>query len=848
MPWFRRSSFRLPTPSQGRDHIPEVPPNFRSQLVHEISHYEIDRKYETRQLLGQGSYGSVHLVCERTTQQKKASKSIARPEAWGRERFRMEGMVMQNADHPYILRLFEWFENGDQATLICQFCEGGELLSAIRKGRASGSVLEESWAACALRQPFQALVYLHNKGIVHKDLKVENLLLLRSIVSDDGRAFGRPPHVVVSDFGTAEICMRGLSSPFVARGTKVAGTPATMSPECLQGNCSAKSDIWSMGCVMYEMFANVLPFHLSGSMADADAHQDAWLQLHKQGPKWDKLRCSTSAKDLCQKLLSFREVGRPNATDCLKHSWLKQQKSNLGKEEKTFLRTALTRWASTSQCGKALFLKMASTCSFVDRFAQAFCKLDSDDNGMLERNEVFSATQMLGIQKDAAKKLVNALDQNCDGSIQYLEFCAACLLASTDELYALLSQEFQALCAGEKGCPRQALQILLKDLRPLVADSGGYFPEEVKKEGRLSFKDFCLFFGQQVEEPEEPEGSHPISTTEMESMLKAKEEVPSPRSAQSSPRAFKAQAAGGHTLGEGETGSLIRRRQQGHEKASSMPSTPTSQSAALPMQSKANDCDVEFRPVSKPKAGRPSTPVEGDARRREKSTAPETPTLTMPGSDMKANGPKALEHSSVGPSQMRPQGSPGRNSRSAKNDSNEASPQATPRQSGGVSQKQERRGPPQASRRSHVHEPAKDGSVFQANLSAKDLHPSDLDAVQSGRTVEKTAPGKGRRPSDQELKPVGLVPPARQETMSTQSTFGGMEFETSAASSSQEEAIPPSFDTSVSQADPTAHIENNKDDNVILPDHVAQNAREDTGTAFNFATPAKAVSRVMVSL
>jgi len=725
----------------------------------------------------------------------------------------MEGMVMQNADHPYILRLFEWFENGDQATLICQFCEGGELLSAIRKGRARGAVLEESWAACALRQPFQALVYLHNKGIVHKDLKVENLLLLRSIVSEDGRAFGRPPHVVVSDFGTAEICMRGLSSPFVARGTKVAGTPATMSPECLQGNCSAKSDIWSMGCVMYEMFANVLPFHLSGSMADADAHQDAWLQLHKQGPKWDKLRCSTSAKDLCQKLLSFREVGRPNAADCLKHSWLKQQKSNFGKEEKTFLRTALTRWASTSQCGKALFLKMASTCGFVDRFAQAFCKLDSDDNGMLERNEVFSATQMLGIQKDAAKNLVNALDQNRDGSIQYLEFCAACLLASTDELYALLSQEFQALCAGEKGCPRQALQILLKDLRPLVADSGGYFPEEVKKEGRLSFKDFCLFFGQQVEEPE-AEGNHPIAAVEKESMLKAKEkeEVPSPRSAQSSPKAFK---AGGHAPGEGETGSLIRRRQQGHEKASSMPSTPTSQSAAPPMHS------------------------------------------AMRGFEMKANGPKAPEPSSaaqVGLSPSRPsqQGTPRRNSRaSAKNDSNEASPQATPRQSGRASQKQDPqkgRSPPQASRRSHVHEPARDGSVFQANPSAKDLHASDLDAVQSGRTVEKAA-GKGRRPSDQELKPVGLVPPGRQETMSTQSTFaGGMEFETSAASSSQEEAIPPSFDTAVSQAEPMAHIENDNDSNVILPDHVAQNAHKDSGTAFNFATPAKAVSRVMVSL
>ncbi|CAE7294762.1 CPK3 [Symbiodinium natans] len=495
MPWFRRSSFRLPTPAQGREHVGEVPQNFRSQLVHELSHYEVERKYDTRQLLGQGSYGSVYLVYEKSTQQKRASKSITRPEGWGRERFRMEGLVMQNSDHPHILRLFEWFENGDQATLICQFCEGGELLSAIRKGRARGAVLEESWAARALRQPFQALVYLHNKGIVHKDLKVENLLLLRSIVADDGNAFCRLPHVVVCDFGTAEICVRGLSSPFVARGSKVAGTPATMSPECLLGNVSAKSDIWSMGCVMFEMFANSLPFHLSGSMADAEMHQDAWIQLHKQGPKWERLRCSASAKDLCQRLLSFREVGRPSAAECLKHTWIKQQKGDLGKDEKLFLRTALTRWASTSPCGKALFLKMASTCAFVDRFAEAFSKLDSDDNGMLERSEVFNAAQMLGIQKDAAKKLVDALDQNRDGSIQFLEFCAACLLASTDELQGLLLQEFQALGAGEKGCPRQVVHMLLKDLRPLVADSGGHFPEEVKKDSMVCLQVHRVCFG-----------------------------------------------------------------------------------------------------------------------------------------------------------------------------------------------------------------------------------------------------------------------------------------------------------------------------------------------------------------
>ncbi|CAE8631262.1 unnamed protein product, partial [Polarella glacialis] len=164
-----------------------------------------DAQLEELEVIGQGSYGTVYRVRERATGRTRVMKSVVRPESWNQDRLRMEGDIMKHLDHPHIMRIFSWFENGDTARLVMEYCTGGEILSAIRKGRANGETMKEGWASTAVRQTFQALAYLHAKGVVHKDLKGENILLLHDTMDDKGKHFGNEPHVVVCDLGTAEV-------------------------------------------------------------------------------------------------------------------------------------------------------------------------------------------------------------------------------------------------------------------------------------------------------------------------------------------------------------------------------------------------------------------------------------------------------------------------------------------------------------------------------------------------------------------------------------------------------------------------------------------------------------------
>jgi len=439
----------------------------------------------------------VHKVQERTTGQSRVMKTVVRPEGWDDNKLKMEAELLRNLDHPHILRIFSWYEDGDAINIVMEHCEGGELLKVVRAGRRQGYDVSEIWLATAIRQTFEALVYLHSKSVVHKDLKGQNILLLQTTEDDNnGYLFETMPHIVVCDLGIAEVCCRGI---FGMRGKRVAGTPATMAPEVWMGSCGPKSDVWSMGCVMFELFANRLPFEVVGAGFVAPSkQQEKWLELHRKGPDWKLMACSQNALNLCKQLLTFKEASRPTASESLRHPWFKLcEEIRLTEKEVSALCKAMLSWRQRNPMQRALCLKMAVGCTCINKFASIFTKFDKDHSGILDKGEVMSALQQLGMDRSTAKKAASALDVNGDNSCEYLEFVAACLSSLEEKFDELLRQEFRVLDRHGRGelAPRD-LDPLLDELKPLAAARGWQLADiDADSDGVISFSEFCEYFG-----------------------------------------------------------------------------------------------------------------------------------------------------------------------------------------------------------------------------------------------------------------------------------------------------------------------------------------------------------------
>merc|ERR1740130_1079495 len=149
----------------------------------------------------------VHKIVEPKTSQCRIIKTCMANPGWDSWRLTMEAKILQNLDHPHILRVFSWceYDNVNYVSICMDNCAGGELPKAVRAMRQAnqaaqsmGNVggISQSWVATAIRQCLGALAYVHSKGLVHKDIKGANLLL-QYAVSPDSKMLGTLPHIVI---------------------------------------------------------------------------------------------------------------------------------------------------------------------------------------------------------------------------------------------------------------------------------------------------------------------------------------------------------------------------------------------------------------------------------------------------------------------------------------------------------------------------------------------------------------------------------------------------------------------------------------------------------------------------
>ena len=224
-------------------------------------------RYLLRDLLGQGGMATVHLADDTVLDRPVAVKSMLgnmSAEPSFRERFRREAQAVARLNHPNIVSVFDSGEDVNEdgvhaPFIVMEYIEGGSLSSVLRDDIAAHGAMPTDKALKITGDVLAALGASHEQGLVHRDIKPANVMLTRRNT------------VKVMDFGIARAMQSGVTS--MTQTGMVVGTPQYLSPEQALGKAvDARSDLYSVGCLLFELLTGRLPFESDTALGMAYQH------------------------------------------------------------------------------------------------------------------------------------------------------------------------------------------------------------------------------------------------------------------------------------------------------------------------------------------------------------------------------------------------------------------------------------------------------------------------------------------------------------------------------------------------------------------------------------------------
>ncbi|KAG8523924.1 Serine/threonine-protein kinase Nek4 [Galemys pyrenaicus] len=253
--------------------------------------------------VGRGSYGEVTLVRHRRDGRQYVIKKLNLRNASSRERraAEQEAQLLSQLKHPNIVTYKESWEGGDGLLYIVMgFCEGGDLYRKLKEQK--GRLLPERQVVEWFVQIAMALQYLHEKHILHRDLKTQNVFLTRTNI------------IKVGDLGIARVLENHCDM-----ASTLIGTPYYMSPELFSNKpYNYKSDVWALGCCVYEMAT------LKHAFNAKDMNSLVYRIIEGKLPPMPK-DYSPELAELIRTMLSKKPEERPSVRSILRQPYIKRQ-------------------------------------------------------------------------------------------------------------------------------------------------------------------------------------------------------------------------------------------------------------------------------------------------------------------------------------------------------------------------------------------------------------------------------------------------------------------------------------------------------------------------------------------
>jgi calcium-dependent protein kinase len=377
-------------------------------------------------VLGSGISGVVRLVTHKATGVKYAVKCLDLglvDTEEGLMQLREEIFIMCQLDHPNIVRLEEVYESHSEIYLVQELCLGGELFD--RLDEQPDYHYTEAECARLIKQMLCAVRYLHSKGIIHRDLKLENFLFSSSAPDSE---------LKMIDFGLSKHFQYGEIQQ------QAVGTPYTVAPEVIRGRYDERCDIWAIGVIAFLLLSGDPPFGGCGGpeplmVVRANILNGAFE--FEPAEIWDLV--SDLGKEFINALLVTNPKFRPTAMDAQKLSWLEEWAYRTKSDNDHILNPnvvrALVNFKEFSDMRKLLCEVLSFTLlpEQIKDLRKEFETLDTDGSGeisLLSLKQVLvtnaGAGSLGALTEEEVEDIFNAMRvKKTETTIRWHEFIAA---------------------------------------------------------------------------------------------------------------------------------------------------------------------------------------------------------------------------------------------------------------------------------------------------------------------------------------------------------------------------------------------------------------------------------------